>query len=487
MSETKLAAPFSSPSVVRQSEEALLASFADIPTSSHYLIALSGGLDSAVLLRLVVPVLLKQGATVQAVHVHHGYSRNADTWARYCQALCEQLNIECLIERVAVTSDGEGWEAAARQARYQAFQAHLPVGGVLLLAHHQDDQLETLVMRLRQSKNTMSLAGIPKCRRLGGGLLFRPWLNIRRRQLEDVAVLHAWDWVEDESNQDSRFTRNWVRHFLLPAMHDLDQSAEQKIVDLANAAGRLKSLTARLVKAVVFCAPESSAVLSSELLSCKRLPMLPLLQLSEEGQRLVMREWFESQHVRQPSASIFDRIWTELLTASVDASPMLRWGSTTLRRYENTLYLVEAGPDSLVLEPIELAIEALPQQVSFGRFCLHLACADKPGARSNDIDYLCLPEGLQCVRIAVRSGGEKLATDAGAGSTSLKKLFTLQKVPPWERSTRPLLWLGDRLAWVGVGLTGYEFSSDNLSDSCARVDGVSSRWLSVRMTINASP
>jgi tRNA(Ile)-lysidine synthase len=486
MSETNFSAPFSSPSVAQQSEEVLLSSFADIPTSSHYLIALSGGLDSAVLLRLVVPVLLKQGATVQAVHVHHGYSRNADTWARYCQALCEQLNIECLIERVAVTSDGEGWEAAARHARYQAFQAHLPVGGVLLLAHHQDDQLETLVMRLRQSKNTMSLAGIPKSRRLGGGLLFRPWLNIRRRLLEDVAVLHAWDWVEDESNQDSRFTRNWVRHFLLPAMHELDQSAEQKVVDLANATGRLKSLAARLVKAVLLCAPEPLSISPSALSSEKRLSMLPLLQMSEDGQRLVLREWFKSQSVRQPSAPIFDRIWTEFLTASVDAAPMLRWGSMCLRRYENALYLVDAASDCLVPEPIELAIEALPQQVSFGRFCLHLACADKPEARSNDIDYLCLPEGLQYVRIAVRSGGEKLATNAGAGSTSLKKLFTLQKVPPWERSARPLLWLGDRLAWVGVGLTGYEFSPDNLSDSYARVDGASNRWLSVRLTVNAS-
>ncbi len=465
MFETSPEGSISSHEFAQRSESALLASAADIPKSSHYLIGLSGGLDSTALLRVLAPVLLASGASVQAVHIHHGYSGNADEWASCCRAMCDQLNIQCFVERVSVLPDGEGWEAAARKARYRVFASRLPVNGVLLLGHHQDDQLETLVMRVRQRKSIESLAGMPQQRALGRGTLFRPWLGIKRRQIESVAQLRGWSWVEDESNQDARFTRNWVRNCLLPAMREADKEADLLALSLMSAAEKLRSLSDRLVMPFL----PDDGITSVE----KKIEMGLFLPLSDEGQRLVLRAWFESEGVRQPPLSTFDRIWTELLPAASDATPELRWGAICLRRYAGELHLVSVDETSnLIPAPLVLSITDLPVQISFGSYQL---CLEYGGPPAEDLaDYLYVPNIDDTIRIAARSGGEKLILKESVGSVPLKKLFALQRVPPWERSVRPLLWLDEKLAWAGPRMVADEFGRDRRD--------ASNCWLSVRLS-----
>lgn len=469
MFETSPEGSISSHEFAQRSESALLASAADIPKSSHYLIGLSGGLDSTALLRVLAPVLLASGASVQAVHIHHGYSGNADEWASCCRAMCDQLHIQCFVERVSVLPDGEGWEAAARKARYRVFTSRLPANGVLLLGHHQDDQLETIVMRVRQRKSIESLAGMPQLRALGCGTLFRPWLGIKRRQIESVAHMRGWSWVEDESNQDTRFTRNWVRNCLLPTMLEVDKEADLLALSLVNAAAKLRSLSDRLVTPLL----PNDRIASVE----KKIEMDLLLSLSEAGQRLVLRAWFESEGVRQPPLSTFDRIWTELLPAASDATPELRWGVICLRRYAGELHLVSVDESStLIPAPVVLSITDLPIQISFGIYQLRLeyggrSAEDKGAGRA---DYLYVPNIEDTIRIAARYGGEKLILKESVGSVPLKKLFALQRVPPWERSVRPLLWLGETLAWAGPCMVADEFGRHRRD--------ASNCWLSVHLS-----
>ena len=189
-----------------------------IPESKRYLIALSGGLDSVTLLLSAFAFLKSGSASVRAIHVNHGLSPNADRWAEFCLELCEVLGVDCEVEVVEVKTAGEGVESAARKARYQVFEKHLLPGDVLLQGHHQDDQVETLLMRLFKGLHVNLLGSIPQKRALGSGVIFRPFLHIPRSELQVCAENLGWKWVEDESNQDEVYDRNFLRHKVLPAI-----------------------------------------------------------------------------------------------------------------------------------------------------------------------------------------------------------------------------------------------------------------------------
>ena len=175
-------------------------------------VALSGGLDSTVLLHAAADAALP--VPLLAVHVNHGLHPSADQWQAHCAAACRKLGIELLSQRVAMAPGNV--EAQARRARYQAFDDLLGTGDLLLLAHHQDDQAETVLMRLAQGRGT---AAMPRTRQLpGGALLLRPFLGMPKRRLRAAAEQLGLDWLEDPSNADAAFDRNFLRHQVLPGL-----------------------------------------------------------------------------------------------------------------------------------------------------------------------------------------------------------------------------------------------------------------------------
>ena len=188
-------------------------------------IGLSGGLDSCVLLQLLAEA--RQAAartsplpTLTAVHVDHQLSAHSPGWSRHCEALCRSLEVELVIRRVVVAAGATGPEAAAREARYAVFEELVGPGDLLLLAHHLDDQVETLFLRLMRGAGTRGLAGMPRQRRLGKGELCRPLLAFTRESLEDFATERGLAWVEDESNCDLSPDRNYLRHRVLPRLEE---------------------------------------------------------------------------------------------------------------------------------------------------------------------------------------------------------------------------------------------------------------------------
>lgn len=183
------------------------------PTGTLY-IAYSGGVDSQVLLHSVVQQLPEVRPQVKALHIHHGLSPNADDWAAHCEAVCRQLDVPFLLEQVRIERSGS-IEEKARQARYQIFEHHVQEGDVLLQGHHANDQAETLLFRLERGTGLRGLQGIPETRELSKGTLWRPLLAYSRTQIEQYAQLHKLSWVEDESNMDSDYRRNFLRHEVL--------------------------------------------------------------------------------------------------------------------------------------------------------------------------------------------------------------------------------------------------------------------------------
>ncbi|MGL5535990.1 MAG: tRNA lysidine(34) synthetase TilS, partial [Aeromonas veronii] len=178
--------------------------------STGLLVAFSGGLDSTLLLVLAAQYAREHGLPLRALHVHHGLSPHADEWVAHCEAVCQQLAVELLVERVTLArGNGESLEAQARTARYQQLMEHMTEGEWLLTAHHQDDQLETLLLALKRGAGLRGLAGILPSQPFAGGLLLRPLLDMSRAELAEAAASLPFGWVEDESNQDVSYDRNF--------------------------------------------------------------------------------------------------------------------------------------------------------------------------------------------------------------------------------------------------------------------------------------
>src|SRR4051812_46171932 len=174
-------------------------------------VALSGGIDSVVLLHL-----LKDHPGVTAIHVHHGLSPNADAWAAFCRRLCRRWGVPLSVYQVSVKKKGKGLEAAAREARYAAFGK--VKADVIALAHHLDDQAETVLMNLLRGTGLRGAGGMRPLARFEGKLLARPLLEIPRKDLESYARLHRLQWIEDETNADESLTRNFLRRRVAPLL-----------------------------------------------------------------------------------------------------------------------------------------------------------------------------------------------------------------------------------------------------------------------------
>ena len=205
-----------------------------IPAHQRICLALSGGVDSIVLLHLLASLRHSHPFTLSAVHVHHGLNPDADQWLDFCRDACVRLNVSFAAERVRVEPKGQGVEAAARAARYAVFAAQ-PCDAIAL-AHHQDDQIETFFLAALRGGGIRALAAMPPSRVWQGKTLLRPLLAYSRAEIEAYAAAHGLNYVHDSSNQDPSLLRNWLRHQMLP----------QLVFRLPDAAAHIQSTIATL-------------------------------------------------------------------------------------------------------------------------------------------------------------------------------------------------------------------------------------------------
>lgn len=274
-------------------------------------LALSGGCDSVVLLHLLHS--LGFGERLSAIHVHHGLSPNADAWADFCAAYCAQLGVPLEIRRVDVERySGLGLEAAARTARYAALAES--AAEILVLAQHQGDQAETLLFNLLRGAGVAGAAGIPEERRLAGRRLLRPLLAVSRDELVAYAAQCGLSWIEDESNLDTRFSRNFLRHDVLPVVKRRFPAAERSLAQAAQHFAEADDLLAELAagdwRAACADAGDAPALRDLRTLSPVRLKNLLRYRLRQLG-------W------RAPGAQRLEEFVRQLLCAAPDRHPEL--------------------------------------------------------------------------------------------------------------------------------------------------------------------
>jgi tRNA(Ile)-lysidine synthase len=287
-------------------------------------VGLSGGCDSVVLLHILSCTPFK--SRLSAVHVHHGLSPNADAWAAFCLGYCGQLDIPCQIRSVQIDLDkGLGVEAAARAARY----AELRTCGaeVLLLAHHQDDQAETILFNLLRGSGIAGAAGIPPERMLGALRLLRPLLGVSRREIEVYAKAHGLCWVEDESNVDTKYVRNFLRHDVMPLIERRFPAAASVLAQSAAHFAEADALMAELA------AEDWGRVSEGEMARVDALRRLSMQRLKNLLRyRLRVLGW------QPPVAARLEEFARQLMTAAPDRHPSLQLPDGVLRLSRGRLY-----------------------------------------------------------------------------------------------------------------------------------------------------
>ena len=386
-------------------------------------VALSGGLDSTVLLHLLAA--LEGRPALRAVHVHHGLQQVADTWPEHCRRLCDSLGVELLVRQVAV-EQGASLEQAARNARYAVFADVLQPGELLVTGQHREDQAETLLLRLLRGAGLRGLAAMPMQRPVGAGLLVRPLLEIPRDELLEYAQAQGLSWVEDPSNDDTRFNRNYLRHQVLPRLTSRWPRASRS---LARAAGHLTEAGELLDELAQEDLSQAQGVEVFPWLGLPSLHLPALARLSPARQRNALQFWL-SRFTRLPDTDHWAG-WNDLRDARVDASPVWKLTDGELHRAGERLYWLSGA-----------WLGAVGTELSWGDPQRTLLL---PGNGSVTLRGTVPSEPL---RIAFRQGGESM-TISGRGRRDLKRLLNERQVPAFVRGRLPLLFAGERLIAVG--------------------------------------
>lgn len=406
---------------------------ADVAGARRLVVGFSGGLDSTVLLHALTRVAPALGRDVAAIHVHHGLSPNADAWAAHAAAVCAALQVPLLAERVAVAAAGEGLEAAARSARRVAYARSLQETDVLLLAQHRGDQAETLLFRLFRGAGVTGLGAMRPAGVLLRGArpalpLWRPFLGLARETLRQYADARGLQWMEDESNADVRFARNFLRRDILPRLHAHWPGVESTLAATALRMQEAEHLLDALATELAVTAVDAR----------QRLLIPFVLTLSPARQHLLLRYWLRQQGFLPPDEAVPARVVSEVMQARTDALPCVAWQGVEIRRYREHLYAVRPLP--VVDAEWHCTWDAAqPLALPDGRLL-----ATTGGAPA-------LPDGAHYI-VRFRRGGERFRPAGRVHSRELKTLLQEMAVPPWQRARLPLVFAGEEL--VGVPLPG---------------------------------
>lgn len=382
---------------------------------NQLVLGLSGGLDSMVLLELCHQLTQDTEIKLKAVYIHHGLSANADQWANFCQQQCQNRHIAFEVQKVQLNPSAN-IEAQARSARYSALSAFVTSAQTALLtAHHADDQLETLLLALKRGAGPAGLSGIAAMQSFASGWLLRPLLDFSREQLEVFAQEQQLEWIEDESNNDSRFDRNFLRLQVIPLLQQRWPAFRQNA---------LRSVT-HIQQQQQFVDNQLQRILPTVMLGAE-LELKLLAQHDITTQKLLVRGWLALTGLN-PSTDWLERFFSELIQAKADAQPLLELDGYQIRRFADKAYVtqVKDAPQAGVF------LELIPGQqldTSSGQFLLNSDNKGTPVLLTDAALYLVF--GL--FSLPFKPQGQR-------HSKELKQWLKLWAIPPWQRGHLPLL------------------------------------------------
>jgi len=404
-------------------------------------IAYSGGVDSQVLLHALALLYQKNVISpstsnpITVCHVNHGLSANASTWQEFAEQECFRLNLNLSVCQVNVQAQAQqSLEALARDARYKALQSIYESPSIIITGHHSDDQAETFILALKRGSGLKGLSAMAPESKLTKDLLVRPLLNISRAEIIDYAKAHNLAWVEDESNADTRFDRNFIRNDIMPLL-----------------VNRWPSIVNTINRSSEHC-QEGQLLLSElaaeDLIHCQfeahTLSVDPLRRLSQGRFNNLIRYFLEQNNCLMPSTEQLAQL-RQQLSANDDKNPEVKVGLCYLRRYKESLYLTSDFADVSEWQTDVTMCETehfikLPNHLGHLNFYKNAPINVQEGSQ-----LVAMPEKGQKVTIRFNHNNPKCLPDYRNHSRSLKKVLQELNIPPWQRKRIPFLYFDDVL------------------------------------------
>ena len=354
-------------------------------TGKKIVVALSGGIDSVVLLHFLNK---HYPGNVRAVHINHNLSKHSDEWCAFCERICNSTKIEFKYISINI-QNSSNIEENARKKRYLSLKSELRVGEILCTAHHQEDQAETFLLQLFRGSGVAGLASMPKIKSIGDSELYRPFLNISKQKIVDYASKNHLKWIEDDSNLDTNFKRNLLRIEFLPklssAFNGLIKNVSRSAAHQAEALRLMQDLAELDIK-------------NFELLVNNKIQVSSLIQLPKRRMVNVLRYYIANLGFLLPSNKVLNELISSL-SAKTDANVILRWHHYEVRRYNGELYFFD--------EHIESSNLPCPYYESL--------------------------KNLPNFEIRFRLEGQRIKVKGKGHSQSLKKVLQESNIPPWER------------------------------------------------------
>ncbi|WP_425445251.1 tRNA lysidine(34) synthetase TilS [Vibrio ostreicida] len=405
-------------------------------------LGLSGGLDSRAMLELMSSYCQERQIECAAIHVHHGLSVNADLWAEQCRQWCKEAGVALKVKKVALETTGKSLEESAREARYGVLRQYLRAKDLLLTAQHGDDQIETFLLALKRGSGPKGLSAMGEATPFGDATLVRPLLTVTRIQIENYAASRQLTWVEDESNHNMRFDRNFLRHSITPTLKTRWPHFSQAVHRSAELCAEQETLLDELLSERLqqSCHLDGSLHIDS------------LSKMSALMRSRLIRMWLGLCKVRMPSRQQLDILWQEVALSRCDANPVFSLPNGQVRRFEQRLYWVEQWRDisqwtqSIAFDqPIDLPDHLgtlLLTESHHGRLSFK-------SLESKPLMVIFEPQGL------IARPSER------AHSRKLKKLFQEYSVPSWLRRRLPILMCGEQLVAVADLFVEHQFSGQD--------------------------
>lgn len=411
---------------------------AHVKPGSRLVLGLSGGVDSVALLDMLLRLREEIGFDLSALHINHQLSTDAGRWAEFCRQLCQAKNIPIEVMPVSVARTGAGLEAAAREKRYRIFSEQQ--ADYLVLAQHMDDQAETLLLQMLRGSGVKGLGAMPLirnqhgCRGGAGPLILRPLLERSRREIEAYARERGLQWVEDESNADIGFDRNFLRHEIFPKLEQRFPAYRTALLRASRNLAEASQLLDELAQADAETA-----------LSAGSLDLEAVGKLNQRRARNLLRYFLAVNNALMPSARRLEEILHQLLAAGSDAKVHLRTGEFEILRFRGRAYVRRSLP---AVDPHQLWQwnDEPEMRLASLEGTLHLREASGAGISIAKLKQ-------EPVTIRLRQGGERIKPDCNRPTRSLKNLLQEAGIPPWQRSRLPLICSGAKLVWAaGVGV-----------------------------------
>ena len=425
-------------------EQQLLESLLHAKATNNLVVALSGGIDSKVLLSALVNLRDAQLISdLSAIHINHGLQSTSDIWQQNCQADCDQYQVPLSCHELHLgVQPQKNLEAMARDGRYKVFEATLQSGQWLLMAHHQDDQAETLLFRLLRGSGIAGAGAMPQSRPLGAGKLLRPLLELDRAAIEEYAAERGLSWIDDPSNASEAFSRNFIRHRVMPIIRQKWPGATATLSRFSQLARQQGELLAELAREDMDNTIDKHLHLSAN----------KVAQLSPARQKNLFHYWATHVSGLSPTSNEIKQLVLQLAAAVKGATIKIDFGVGLVRSYSGQLILTaKAEPDSSFNQEYWQDVNQ-PLTLSNG-VVLRTKITQHVGLR--------LPKENETVLVKPRSGGEKCLPDYRGKSTSLKKAFQELAVPPWQREWLPVIYFNDRI----VAVPGVFIDKDFLSEA----------------------